>query len=424
VFRPTTVTAFFTTATAIYPGDDVRIAGVKVGTISAIVPDGPQAKLVLRVDHGVAVPAEAKAVVVAQNLISARYVQLAPLYQSGPRMADGAVIPVERTAVPVEWDEVKAQLTRLATDLGPEAGGSGTSVGRFIDSAANAMHDNGKALHQTLSQLSGVGRILAHGSGNIAETITNLQTFVTALRDSNTQIVQFQDRLATLTSVLDGSKSDLDAALTNLSGVIGDVHRFISDTRDKTSEQVQRLADVTQNLVDHRQDLEQVLHVAAPALSNTYNMFDPRTGAATGTFVFNPFSDPAKLFCSNISALENATSGETAKICNETVGADLKTVSVNALPIPVNFLLSPMPPPDELRYSDPSLAPGGSGPRPVPPEQAPSVSAYSGLPGDNPPPAGPPPGPLPGMMAPTSLPDLLLAPQPGAPTPGGGPPTP
>jgi ABC-type transporter Mla subunit MlaD len=30
-FRPNTITAYFTTATAIYPGDEVRIAGVKVG---------------------------------------------------------------------------------------------------------------------------------------------------------------------------------------------------------------------------------------------------------------------------------------------------------------------------------------------------------------------------------------------------------
>jgi len=65
-----------------------------------------------------------------------------------------------------------------------------------------------------------VGRILADGSGDIVGTIKNLQTFVTALRDSNEQIVQFQDGLATLTSVVNGSRSDLDAALTNLSDVV------------------------------------------------------------------------------------------------------------------------------------------------------------------------------------------------------------
>ena len=157
-FGPRTITAYFTTATAIYPGDEVRVSGVKVGTIKSIQPQGTQAKMTLKVDHGVSVPADAKAVIVASNLVAARYVQLSPAYRdSGPVMRDGAVIPVERTAVPVEWDEVKAQLMRLATDLGPKSGVSGTSVGRFIDSAANALDGNGDKLRQTLGQLSGVG---------------------------------------------------------------------------------------------------------------------------------------------------------------------------------------------------------------------------------------------------------------------------
>jgi len=120
-----------------------------------------------------------------------------------------------------------------------------------------------------------VGRILADGSGDIAGTITNLQTFVTALRDSNEQIVQFQDRFATLTSVVNDSRSDLDAALKNLSDVVGDTTRFIQGTRDKTAGQIQRLANVTQNLADHRMDLENVLHIAPHSIANAYNMLGP-----------------------------------------------------------------------------------------------------------------------------------------------------
>ena len=103
-FGPKTITAYFTTTTAIYPGDEVRVSGVKVGNIKSIQPQGTQAKMTLEVDHGVPIPADAKAVIVAQNLVAARYVELTPAYRtSGPVMADGAVIPVERTAIPVEW---------------------------------------------------------------------------------------------------------------------------------------------------------------------------------------------------------------------------------------------------------------------------------------------------------------------------------
>ena len=129
-FGPNTITAYFPTATSIYPGDEVRVSGVKVGKIDSIKPEGTQTKMTLKVDHGVPVPADAKAVIVAQNLVAARYVQLTPAYRTGggPTMRDGAVIPSDRTAVPVEWDEVKTQLMRLATELGPKTGVSGTSV--------------------------------------------------------------------------------------------------------------------------------------------------------------------------------------------------------------------------------------------------------------------------------------------------------
>src|SRR6185369_11016773 len=65
-FAPTTITAYFPTATSIYPGDDVRISGVKVGKIDSIVPEGTQTKMTLKVDRDVPIPADAKAVVVAQ----------------------------------------------------------------------------------------------------------------------------------------------------------------------------------------------------------------------------------------------------------------------------------------------------------------------------------------------------------------------
>ncbi|OBA68722.1 mammalian cell entry protein [Mycobacterium sp. 1554424.7] len=393
--RPRTITAYFTTATAIYSGDLVRVSGVRVGKITSIRPDGPAVRVTMEVDRDVRIPADAKAVIVAQNLVSARYVQLAPAYRSsGPTMADGAVIPAERTAVPVEWDEVKTQLTRLATELGPNSQMSTSSMARFIDSAANALGGNGEKLRQTLAQLSGVGRILADGSGNIVDIINNLQVFVTALRDSDQQIVQFEHRLATLTSVLDDNRSDLDAALTDLSTAVGEVQRFVAASRNQVSEQVQRLADVTQNLVDHRTDLENLLHVAPNAFANFYNAFNPDTGDAIGSIVFNNFSSPMQFICAQIGAIENVTAGETGKLCAEYLGPALRLLNLNYPPIPSSPFLMKSANPDNIIYSEPRLAPGGDGPKPGPPVAPPAISAYTGLPGDTPP-AAPPPPPLP-----------------------------
>lgn len=408
-FGPKTITADFSTATAIYPGDQVRVAGVKVGTITSIQPQPSMTRLTMDIDRDVPIPADAKAVIVAQNLISARYVQLTPAYEdTGPTMPDGAEIPAARTAVPVEWDEVKTQLTRLATELGPTHGVSGTATARFIDSAANAMAGNGDKLRQTLAQLSGVGRILAEGSGNIVDVIKNLQTFISALRESNTQIVQFQGRLATLTSVLDGSRTDLDEALTNVSEVVDEVQRFVGGTRNQTAEQIQRLANVTQNVVEHRKDLEQILHVAPTAIANTYNMFDPSDGGANGIFTLANFSNPLQFLCGAIGAVQNVTAPETAKLCAEYLGPALRLLNVNYIPLPVNPVLAAAPPPDRMIYTDPALAPGGAGSPPGPPETPPAVSAFTGI-GDVAPPHGYSPPSRP-PDAPVDLPGLMLPP--------------
>ncbi len=379
-FRPQTITAYFSSATGIYPGDDIRVSGVKVGTISSIQPQPNRAKLILHVDRDVPIPADAKAVIVSQNLVAARYVQLTPAYhKSGPKMRDGAVIDVDRTAVPVEWDEVTAQLTRLATELGPNGAVSPTSVSRFIESAANALDGNGAKLRQTLAQLSGISRVLANGSGNIVDVIKNLQNFVTTLRDSNQQIVQFQNRLATLTSVINDSRSDLEAALSNLAIAVGEVQRFVAGSRDKTAEQVQRLANVTQVLVDHRLDVENILHAAPTAFANSYNIYNPNTPGAMGSFIINNFANPTAFICGAIGAIENVTATETGKLCGQYLGPGLRTANFNYLPIPTNLILQQIATPGKIIYAEPRLAPGGEGPSPQPPDIPPAVSAYTGL---------------------------------------------
>lgn len=380
--KPKTITAYFASAVGIYTGDEVRVAGVKVGTVLDTQPEGARAKLTLSLQRDVPVPADARAVIVAQNLVSARYVQLAAKPSPGVGViADGASIPIERTAVPVEWDQVKEQLNRLATELAPKDGAPSSSLARFIDSSASAMDGKGAALHDTLTQLSSLGRLLAAKGGNIVDVITNLQKFIGALSQSNQQVMQFQDRLATLTSVLDGSKSNLDAALKNLSEAVVTVQEFVADTRDRADEQVKRLASVTQILVDKRMDVEQVLHVAPNAIANTYNMFDPQLGTATGVFTLANLANPVQFLCGSIGAMGNVTAPETAKLCAQYLGPALRTMNFNAIPIPVNPFLAKTPAPDQLIYTDPKLMPGAQQASPTDlPASAPPVAASVDMP--------------------------------------------
>lgn len=117
----TTVTAYFDKAVGIYEGSDVRVLGVEVGSVTSVEPQGEIVKVDMRVDRGVDIPADARAVQITPSVVADRYVQLTPAYSGGETMSNGAVIDRERTATPVEVDELYASIDELARALGPQA---------------------------------------------------------------------------------------------------------------------------------------------------------------------------------------------------------------------------------------------------------------------------------------------------------------
>src|SRR3546814_1011143 len=95
--------------------------GVRVGKVTEIDPQPTRVRVTFEVDRGQKTPAGAKAVLVSPSLVSVRHLALSPVYSAGPVLEDGAVIPISRTAVPVEWNDVKDQLLRLTKALGPRS---------------------------------------------------------------------------------------------------------------------------------------------------------------------------------------------------------------------------------------------------------------------------------------------------------------
>src|ERR1700730_16214606 len=112
-----TYVAYFTNTNGLYTGDEVRILGVAVGTVEEIDPQPNAAKVTLSVDRQDPVPADVQAAILSPSLVTARAVQLVPAYSGGPKLADGAAIPLDRTAVPVEWDDLRRQLEKLTDSL-------------------------------------------------------------------------------------------------------------------------------------------------------------------------------------------------------------------------------------------------------------------------------------------------------------------
>src|ERR1700687_4104595 len=102
-----TVVAYFPAANALYAGDKVQIMGFRVGAIDKIEPAGDKMKVTFHYLSKYKVPANASAVVLNPTLVASRTLQLEPVYKGGPLLADNAVIPIERTQVPTEFDQLR-----------------------------------------------------------------------------------------------------------------------------------------------------------------------------------------------------------------------------------------------------------------------------------------------------------------------------
>ncbi|RRQ29054.1 MCE family protein [Rhodococcus sp. Eu-32] len=361
-----TVVARFSSTTGLYAGDDVRVLGVTVGRIESIDPQEEDAVVTMRVDSDVDIPADAAAVIVAQSLVSARFVQLTPVYSGGPTLSDGETIPMERTAVPVEWDQIKTELTKLSTALGPDGVGQEGPAGRFIDTAADNLEGNGEALKATLTELSDTMRVLSDGRTDLFATIRNLQAFVSALSNSNEQIVQFGGRLASVSEMLAQSSDDFGTAMADLDVAIGEVQRFVTDNRSALVESVGRLADATQVLTTKRPEIERILHSGPNALANFNNIYQPAQGTLTGAIAANNFGNPINFICGAVAGVENATSERSADLCKQYLGPVLSTLVFNYAALLTNPARGVDAYPDQIVYTEPGLEQAAPAPAPAP----------------------------------------------------------
>lgn len=333
------ITGYFASAVGLYPGDDVRVVGVPVGRIESIEPRAEHVKITMSVNNDVPLPADVHAVMMAPNIVSARVIQLAPAYTGGERLADGAVLGEDRTAVPVEWDEIKKELTQLSAQLGPEQGKLNGALSTFVNQAADTFDGNGDSFRSALRELSATTGRLGDSRTDLFGTVKNLQVLVDALSGSNEEIVQFTDHVAAVSAVLADSSADLDVTLGTLNQALRDVRGFLHDNNDALIAQVNKLSEFTKVLSDQSENFEQVLHITPHGLVNFYQIYNPAQGTLSGLLSLPDFANPVQFICGGVFDIGSVPDNfKRAEICKERMGPVMRRWSMNFLP----FLFHPI----------------------------------------------------------------------------------
>ncbi|WP_063762330.1 MCE family protein [Streptomyces sp. NRRL F-5123] len=284
------VTAYFDRTVGVYKGSDLRILGVKVGTVESVRPKGKQVEVGLRLDRGVKVPADAGAVIVAPSVVADRYVQLTPAYTGGPQLEDHAVITAAHTATPVEIDQLYTSVTQLSDALGPNGANTTGALSELLNVGADNLDGNGKAIGDSITQLGQASKTLNSHSADLFSTLAYLQSFTTMLKDNDGKVKAAADQLSTVTGFLAADKQDLGAALQQLATALGQVKSFIDTNRGRLKTSIDQLQPLTRTLVDQRASLAELLDTAPLAADNLLNAYNPGTRTIDGRTDINELS--------------------------------------------------------------------------------------------------------------------------------------
>lgn len=349
--------AYFENTNGLFVNDDIRILGVRVGRIESIEPQPERAKVTFWVDDKYRIPAEARAAIIAPQLVTSRAIQLTPAYTGGPEMTDGAVIPEERTAVPMEWDDLRAQLDKLTEALQPTEVGGVSTLGAFVDTAADNLRGQGVDMRETVIAMSKAFSALGDHSDDMFSTIKNLSVVVNALEDSSALLRQLNGNFSAATAAITSSPGAVGEALRSINDVVDETTSFIIDNKDAIGTTTDTLAALTSTVNESIDDVEQALHLFPNTLQNFINIYQPTQQGITGALVAQNFANPISFLCGGIQAASRLNSDQAAKLCVQYLAPIIKNRQFNFPPLGANYFVGQSTRPNELTYSEDSLRP-------------------------------------------------------------------
>jgi len=211
VFRRTyTVTASFADAAGIKSGDDVLVAGLEAGKVDGVeIADG-EVRVTLKVDDHVEMPRDARAEIVVATLMGKKAVELRGGRSDGTLLADGDLIPLDRTRTPIEILDLQDASVPVLERSDAQA------FQTMLDEITSVTEGKRTEITQLIEGLADTTRAVDDRSSELARLLDSLDTL------SKT----FADRDDTLVTLID----DLDTVLANLAARRAEVERLLQAT--------------------------------------------------------------------------------------------------------------------------------------------------------------------------------------------------
>lgn len=270
---PTEVVAEFDDSAGLFVGNEVGIRGVKVGEVTRIEPRGPVVEVTLRLDEDIELPASVGAVVVSRSVATDRYIEMTPAVGKGPRLADGARIPLQRTRTPVEFDEVVASLGEFSEGLlGKDR--DGKALRGLLSEGAAALDGRGKDLNSTVREFSKAAGALSSHRGDLVGTMEELDALTTLLATNREVVDQFLTSVSDATDLFADESDSFGRSLTELSRALRSLSTFVRTHRSQLNGSLDGLRRVTESILERQAELKETVEVLPLTLENLGNAID------------------------------------------------------------------------------------------------------------------------------------------------------
>ena len=271
------VTAYFDRTVSLYKGSEVRVMGVNIGTVKAVVPEGDRVRVAMEYDDEYKLPTDAKAAIVTPTLTADRFVQLAPAYTGGPQLQDNAKIDLPDTGTPVELDRIYKSLSDLTQALGPNGANRDGSLNTLLTAGTKALRGNGQLGNETLLNLSQAVQSFGDNSGPLFDSVENMSQLTDTLAANDRVVDGFMSDLTSVSTQLAADRGNLAKALAALARAVGTVRTFVHDNKDMVETDVRQLTRLTGVLARHQKDLNTLARIGALGLDNLTIGFDNKS---------------------------------------------------------------------------------------------------------------------------------------------------
>ncbi|HLS77267.1 MAG TPA: MlaD family protein [Nocardia sp.] len=241
--------AVFSDVSGLRVGDDVRMAGVRVGRVDAIELDGTLARVRFRVEAGQKLYGDTRAAITYQNVIGQRYLGLVKADHGDPaELAPGAEIPLEHTEPSFDISALLNGFEPLFAGLDPH------QVDNLTAALVTALQGDNASLVLLVEQVSALAQALAGPDQVLGEVIANLNRVVGNLAGQAGELGSLLARSRALVDGLSAHRDELLGALTTVSVTTDRMARAVDDIEPDLTGMLYREPGFTRHFQENKQN--------------------------------------------------------------------------------------------------------------------------------------------------------------------------